>query len=233
MALDKETGKEIWRQPLEGLRHTWGTPALVTKDLRTDLVLSLPYHLWGIDPITGEQRWQCEGSQDNAAYSSVIVHEDVVYVTGGRAGGTVAVRAGGEGEVSQTLRLWESGRSGGSASPIYHGDRLYWINNDTAYSIDAKTGHMVYRTRLARGAPIKGPLNGGLTEASPVVSGDTMFQLKRNGEMIIIQLGDQLNELPRSRFTGGGEFVGTPAISKGDMFVRSTKHLYCVGKSGD
>ena len=120
VALDKETGKEVWRQQAEGFGGTWGTPAIVTSGDRTDLVLSVPYEVWGLNPETGKLRWYCEASQDNTACSSVIVDADTVYVIGGREGGTVAVRSGGRNDVTESHRLWESNRSGRTASPILH-----------------------------------------------------------------------------------------------------------------
>ena len=55
-----------------------------------------------------------------------------------------------------------------------------------------------------------------------------MYQLKRNGEMVVVHLGTTYKEAAKNKFDGGGDFSATPAISKGELFVRSTKHLYCV-----
>lgn len=246
VALDKATGKEVWKQAAEGFGGTWGTPALAKVGDRTDLVLSVPYEVWGMNPETGKLRWYAEASQDNTACSSVIVDGEMVYVIGGREGGTVAVRAGGKGDVTESHRLWESNRSGRTASPILHEGRLHWINGGLAYCIDAKTGKDVYRARVNSDNADRG---GGEEErrggrggrggfgsadyASPVTSGDRLYQLKRNGEMVVVQLGEEYKELAVNRFDGGGEFSATPAISRGDLFVRSTAHLYCVGAASE
>ena len=47
-------------------------------------------------------------------------------------------------------------------------------------------------------------------------------------EMLVIELGPEYKEVTRNRFHGGGIFGATPAISRGELFVRSSKHLYCV-----
>ena len=60
-----------------------------------------------------------------------------------------------------------------------------------------------------------------------------MYQLMRNGEMLVLQLGTEFKEVAKNKFVGGGEFSTTPAISKGELFVRSTKHLYCVAAAGE
>ncbi len=229
VAIDKETGREVWRQQSEDFGNTWGTPVLVIGGGRTELVLSVPNKALGFNPDTGEPLWHCDGSQDNTATSSVIAHDGMVYGIGGRGGGTFAVRSGGKGNVNQTHVLWESGRSGLVASPIYYSDRLYWINSDTAYCLDAKTGKGVYRTRIARGRSNAGRLSRSSGDyASPVAAGSNMYHLRHNGEMVTIQLGERFEELSRTSFDGGGEFLSTPAISRGRLIVRSTKHLYCI-----
>ena len=241
VALDKNTGKEVWKQQAEGFGGTWGTPAIVKVGERTDLVLSVPYEIWGMNPDTGKLRWHSEASNDRTACSSVVVKDDIVYAIGGRQGGTVGVRAGGKGDVTESHRLWESSRAGRTAAPIYYEGKLYWTNSGIAYCVDAKTGDEVYRARLTKTAGNDEPENerpqrgrrgpGGASDyASPVAAGDKLYQLKRNGEMLVMHLGTEFKEVAKNKFDGGGDFSATPAISKGEMFVRSTKHLYCVGK---
>ncbi len=69
VALNKETGKEVWRRTDAGFSGTWGTPVLVDCGKgRTDLVISVPFKIWGFNPDDGKPRWQCEGlSTDSIA----------------------------------------------------------------------------------------------------------------------------------------------------------------------
>ena len=95
VALDKASGKEVWR--VDGVSQSWSTPAVV--DLPGDkheLVVSLQGKVFGLDPATGERLWECTGVQDYVC-PSVLVHDDVVFVTAGRQPATVAIRAGGAG----------------------------------------------------------------------------------------------------------------------------------------
>ncbi len=55
VALNKDTGEEVWRKEAAGFSGTWGTPVLVDcGGGRTDLVLAVPFELWGFDPATRE-----------------------------------------------------------------------------------------------------------------------------------------------------------------------------------
>ena len=94
MALDKETGKEVWRRKDAGFSGTWGTPILVECGKgRTDLVIAVPFKIWGFNPDDGKPRWQCEGLTTDFICASALAHGDVVYAleTGPRGGGAIAV----------------------------------------------------------------------------------------------------------------------------------------------
>ena len=55
VGLNKKTGEVVWRQEASGLDGMWGTPTLVKIDNnRTDLVLSVPKEMWGLNPVTGK-----------------------------------------------------------------------------------------------------------------------------------------------------------------------------------
>ena len=154
VALNKETGKEVWRHKDAGFSGTWGTPILVDCGKgRTDLVIAVPYKIWGFNPDDGKLRWQCEGLSSDSICSSAIAHDGVVYAveTGPRGGGTMAVRAGGEGDVTKTRVLWRGKERSRIGTPVLENGRIYWFGSRIANCIDAATGKQVYRTRAEAG----------------------------------------------------------------------------------
>lgn len=248
VALDKATGKEVWRRQDDGFSGTWGTPILVDCGTgRTDLVLAVPFKIHGFDPDTGMPRWQCEGLPSDSMCASVIAHDGVVYAveTGPRGGGTMAVRAGGEGDVSKTHVVWRGSERSRIATPLYENGRLYWVSNRAASCIDAKTGKPIYQAKLGGGTPAaeskpaagrgKGGGaggrggRGGQDYSSPVLADGKIFYIARSGEAFVFALGPEFKLLGQNRFApDGGDFSATPAVSDGELFIRSSKHLYCV-----
>ncbi len=248
VALDKATGKEVWRRSDAGFSGTWGTPVLVAcAGGRTDLVLAVPYKIYGFDPDSGKPRWQCEGLSSDSMCSSVIAHDGVVYAveTGPRGGGTMAVRAGGEGDVTKPHVVWRGNERSRIATPVYDNGRLYWTGNRTASCIDAATGRQVYQARLGGGATTGeakpgsgrgkggGPGGrggrGGQDYSSPILAGGKIYYLARSGEAFVYAVGPEFKLLAQNRFASdGGDFSSTPAVSDGELFVRSSKYLYCV-----
>jgi outer membrane protein assembly factor BamB len=221
-------------------------------------VLAVPFEIWGFNPENGKLRWYCEGIQSDSMCSSVVAHEGIVYAIerGPRGGGAIAVRAGGEGDVTATHVIWTSNERSRIATPLLHEGRLYWITNRVANCIDAKTGERVYESRLSgsaapqagsrdeppgrgfgrgfgggfgRGGPGGG--FGGQDYSSPVAADGKMYFVTRSGEAYVLALGPELKLLAQNRYDSeGADFSATPAISDGELFIRSSKHLYCVAE---
>ena len=67
--------------------------------------------------------------------------------------------------------------------------------------------------------------------ASPVAAGGYLFQLTGKGETIVIKMGDKFDLVARNSFASdSSNFSGTPAISGGQLFIRSYSNLYCIGE---
>lgn len=256
VALNKETGNEVWRRTDPGFSGTWCTPVLVDCGKgRTDLVISVPFKVWGINPDNGKLRWHCEGLSTDSISSSAVANDGIVYSmeTGPRGGGTMAVRAGGEGDVTKTNVLWRGLEKSRIGTPVIDGGRIYWLNNRSANCIDAATGKQVYQARVADGPPASGPSGkgpgaggpgkrpggfgsrggGGLLAmdySSPVLANGRIYFISRSGDAFVYAPGPEFKLLAQNRFTDGGDYSATPAISDGQLFIRSSKYLYCVAK---
>jgi outer membrane protein assembly factor BamB len=252
VALDKDSGKEVWRAEASGFSSTWGTPVLVdAENGRTDLVLAVPFEIWGFNPDTGKVRWYCEGIQSDSICSSVVVHEGVIYAVerGPRGGGAMAVRSGGTGDVTKTHVIWTENLQSRIGTPIVHDGRIYCLAGGIANCIDAKTGERVYQARLTGAAAVAqaatardegsnpppgrrrrgaGGGRSGQDYSSPVVADGKLYFVSRSGEAFVVALGPEFRLLAQNRFQDGGDFSATPAISDGEVYIRSSKFLYCV-----
>ncbi|QEG33984.1 outer membrane protein assembly factor BamB family protein [Bythopirellula goksoeyrii] len=234
VALDTETGEEVWRQEAAGFGSVWGTPILVPANSdRTDLVMAVPNEIWGFNPATGQLLWYCKALSTNSFCSSPIVHDDVVYAieSGPGGGGGIAVRAGGNGDVTDTHVIWSGRQSSRIGTPVYRDGRLYTFNGGVATCIDAASGEQIYRARLQGGRD-----GGGRAQdyASPVIAGDLIYFTSRSGAIYVLQADDEFLQLAVNRVTADTEdFSATPAVCDGELFIRSSKSLYCVSGEGN
>ena len=235
VGLDRKTGEEVWRQEAKGLDGMWGTPAIVPVDgERADLVMCVAKELWGLDPATGKLRWFADATGSQQAYSSIVVDGNRVFAFTGRGGGSIALNAGGEGDISETNTVWTGSDNASYSSPVRHNSKLYVVNRGIVTAVDAETGKRLQRLRLS-GAAQTGGRFGSLDYPSPVVVGDNLYCLNGSGQMFVFDLsGDEMELVSVNRVTPDKEiFWGSPAISDNRMVLRSQKHLYCVTDKGE
>lgn len=232
IALDKTTGKEIWRQQAQMLELTYGTPRIVTlADGRDELVLSVPGELWGMNPDSGKLQWFAETPLTGNVSPSVIVDGQTVFSFGGfRSSGSLAVRAGGKKEVTETHVLWNNRSSSYVATPLLHEGRLYWIDDrGIAYCTSASDGEVIYRER------VQGLRGGGRpVYASPVLVGDHIYAVTRHSGTLVYRPGDGFEPVAQNQIAGDdSDFNASPAVSDGRLYLRSDQAIYCIGTNAD
>jgi outer membrane protein assembly factor BamB len=91
---------------------------LVELEDRTELVVSVPYEIWALNADTGKLQWYAEGIDSTSVCSSLVHEEGIVYALGGRSGGAVAVRRGGEGDVTDSHVVWKARTQSRVCTPI-------------------------------------------------------------------------------------------------------------------
>ncbi len=98
-------------------------------------------------------------------------------------------------------------------------------------SADTENGEYVYRERLPQlSNPTTFP---NVDYSSPVAVGDHIILFMRNGECFVIKAGQEFDLVQHNPAFEGDDsaFSSTPAISGGDLFVRSYKYLYAISKT--
>ena len=64
--------------------------------------------------------------------------------------------------------------------------------------------------------------------SSPVVADGKMYFTRRGGDVFVLALGREFKQLAINKFDGEADYSATPAIADGQIFIRSSKKLYCV-----
>lgn len=256
IGFDKTSGKQIWKQETDGLANVWGTPILVAGEKRTDLVLGVPYEFWGLNPESGKLRWYAEAMDSDQYSSSIVEAGGVLFGIEGRGGGSIAVRTGGKGDVSDSHTVWSGNDSARFGTPLAMDGRIYYFSNGVANCISAENGASLFKGRLP-GSPAesaggdgradrtergnrggfgggRGGFGGGRgfgvqDYASAVAADSKVYYLQGNGTTHVIKAGDEFELIASNKLGKSGEtFGGTPAISSGCLFIRSNQRLYCV-----
>jgi outer membrane protein assembly factor BamB len=229
VGLDKNTGAELWRN--DGVENVWGTPLVVGTGDDAAVVVSVPYEVWAMNPQTGKLKWfTTNGVQDSSVSASPMLDGDVVISMGGRSNTAVAVRLGGKDDVTETNTLWQGKSIARIMTPIVYDGHIYAVSKGIASCLDAKTGKQIYKERLPSiGTAVRRRSPSG-NYVSPVIADGKLYQFTKNGGCYVIDAKPEFKLLASNQMAAdGSEFNATPAISDGKLFVRSNRHLYCIG----
>ena len=107
-------------------------------------------------------------------------------------------------------------------SPILVESCLVVVNDDgIASGFDTQTGDVKWRKRL-----------GKRHFASPVLADGHLYVLATDGVTRVLRAGTTLELVAENEVEdAGNECYASPAISGGRIFLRTSKHLYCIAES--
>ena len=228
-SISKTDGEIQWEFDAQ-TKLAYATPGLITTAAgEVELILPIPNRVIGLNPKDGTQKWFATNQFANESNASVIVDKDIVYIYGGfRSVGSMAIRSGGSGDVTESHVLWNTRDTSYVSTPILKNGHLYWIDEKgIAFCVEAKSGKPVYKKRVSG---VRGG-RGIKFFGSMILAGDHMFALSRRSGMFIIKTNPKYELVSQNKIAGDeSEFNGTPAISENQLFIRSNKFLYCIGE---
>ncbi len=205
----------------ERLRGAWNTPILVEVDGHVELVAMLPRRVSGFNPLTGERLWTCGGGAP-LAYASPIESDGVVVALGGYNGASMAVRAGGRGDVTQTHRIWHKPQdTGWLGTGVADDGSIYICNAGGVLScIDVQTGEELWKARSG----------GGGTWSSITQTGDgRMFLLTKSGTTTVFTPNPK--KLEQIAENALDENTNASVVAAGnDILIRTDKALWCFAE---
>ena len=224
-ALSQKTGTILWKKDLSETGQTYSVP--VVADLgqgRHELVVALPKQIWGLDPKTGQQRWFVRNVLEGSQIPTPVIVGNVAYVHGGgpRSSGSLAVRLGGQGDVTNTHVLWSSKAVSSPPSPVLINGLLYWVNGSgKACCADARTGELRYEENL--------PGSGRFAVYASVVAAEgRIYAVMRTGGTVVLAAQPEFRILGHNKLASDeSDFNASPAIANGRLFLRSDRYLYC------
>jgi outer membrane protein assembly factor BamB len=229
LRIDKATGRTVWKvdRPTTARyesKDSYATPALVRLGTASEIVVSGADVVTGYEPATGRELWRAEGlnpDRDGSArvVASPTVVGDMIFAPS-RERPLIAVRAGGRGDVTRSHVVWTLNDGTDVPTPVSDGTYLYLINDRGIMSaIDAKSGKAVYgRQRLP----------SGTYSASPVLADGRIYVTNEDGMTSVVKAGPAFEILSRNNLD---EYtLSSPAVSEGQIFIRTEAFLYCIGQ---
>lgn len=219
LALDAKTGKQLWKTGRGLSRISHGTPVIWQDGGRKVVVSEAGDVVQGFDLMTGERLWSNEVVGEGKVPSTVI--GDGLVFTAGGWGGKESIKAfklGGAGDLKEANLVWEQKKGMPKVpSMIYLKPHLFAITDGgIASCLDAATGELIWQERI-----------GGNFSASPVAAAGRIYFVGDNGETTVIAAGPEFKILARNAL--GEKVQASPAVSHGHIFIRTERHLFCIG----
>lgn len=223
VALDKRTGKELWRTPREE-GSSWSTPFAVDHAGRKHVIVTGASKVRSYDPENGKVVWEAAGLGANPIPVPVTQNDTVYVMSGYRDPRLMAIKLGREGDLSGSDAIMWSHTRGISytASPVIHDNKLYVVtDNGVISAFNATTGEPHYaQVRLPKAYNLK---------ASPVGANGKLYVATEDGDVVVIKMGEKL-EVIATNTLSDQIFIATPVIAAGELFLRGQNTLFCVSQ---
>lgn len=229
LRINKTTGATTWRveRPTQAIQESpdsYITPMLLRHNGTIELIISGGDCVTGHDLATGKELWRAYGlNPTNDPFyrivNSPVVADGMIYA-GAKNKPYLAIRAGGRGDVTTSHRAWLNELGPDVPTPVTDGKYLYIVRDNGGFlCVDAKTGKDIYPPQR---------LKPGTYSSSPVMADGKIYATNEDGLTSVVKAGPQFEILAENALND--YTLSSPAISDGQIFIRTAQHLYCFGK---
>jgi outer membrane protein assembly factor BamB len=234
-ALDKRTGKTVWRTDRStdyhdlgpdgtperdgDIRKAYGTPAAIDVNGRTQIVSIGSRAAFGYDAATGREIWTVTHEDFNAAAPPLHFENLAIIHTGSGGTNLMAVRLDDStrGNVTDTHLAWNrTKRNSRLCAPVLDRSRVWMLTeNGVLFAVDAKTGQEQAALRL-----------GGSFVASPVIAGDHLYAGDEDGLITVVRASLPPKVVAKNQLHEG--MRASPAVADGALYLRTFHCLYKI-----
>jgi len=232
VSLNAATGKVQWHQerPTDAQRESpdaYTTPVLLEHEGKTQIVISGGDYVTGHDFETGKEIWRAGGLNplkrpNYRVVPTPIVVEGIIYAPT-RKKPLLALKAGGTGDITESHLVWkyEGSAAPDVPSPVSDGEYFYMVDDRGLVTcLDAKTGTLIWGPETT---------TEGIVSASPILVDGKLYIINENAVTSIVSVGQEFKLLATNELDGSYT-LASPAVSDSQLFIRTSTHLYCIGR---
>jgi len=239
LALEPETGKTLWRhvRPAKAVAESlesFTTPIPFCFEGKKQLLMNGGDALTGHDLETGKELWRW-GTWNPMRIPhwrlvpSPAAGDGVILACAPKRDPIYAIKAGGTGVLDDSAIAWVSQDNKEISSDVptpafYDGD--FFILSDVRQClsrVEPRTGNVKWTIPTPGRAKY---------EASPLAADGRIYVINFDGDVIIVNAadGEILNEISMDDPQNGEVVRSSISAAHGQLFIRTTRNLYCVGK---
>ena len=215
LALDSATGDTAWEvtRPVGG---SWASPIVTRPDAGEQVVASANPWVIAYNPSDGAEMWKAECMSGDVAPSPTAAGAMVYAVNQGAC--LAAIRTDGFGAVTGTHIAWKATDGLPDVTSPATDGRCVWLltSGGTVTCYDAKDGRKLWEKEL----------NSSFS-SSPTVAGSRVYAVAEDGKAFVFEAAAEYKEVGTAEL--GEKVYASPAFADGRIYIRGSKHLFCVG----
>jgi len=224
-ALELSTGKEIWKTSRGNEVSTWCTPAIYSKNGKTQVIANGFNQICGYEFETGKQIWKLSKGGDAPAPSPVIAN-DLIYINSahGTNSPIFVVKPDAKGDITlddvstkNQYIVWSIKRGGAyMQTPLIYEGLLYNLQiNGLLTCFDALTGETKYKESFKEAF-----------SASAIAADGKIYFTSEAGNVYVVKAGPEYRLIAKN--TVNDNCMATPAISGNALFFRTQHSVIAI-----
>jgi outer membrane protein assembly factor BamB len=224
-ALDKKTGKDVWRTDRKlnygtdngDAMKAYSTPQIVDVDGKPQLISPAAAWTAAYDPRTGKEIWKLKTGGMNASCRPVV-NGDRAYIVAPDGGIQLFAMklTGAEGDITASHLEWKMTKGSLKySSPVLVDDLLYMASEGVVSCIDSKTAKPLWQERL-----------GGTYMSSPLYGDGKVYFFSEDGKTFVVAPGRKFNLLATNELPGG--FMASAAVAGKALILRTKDAVWRV-----
>ena len=234
LCLDFATGKTLWRHvrstdAVSEAQESYATPIPhPTKDGIQIIVVGGDY-VTAHSLVDGAEIWRCGGLNVRKEkywriVPSPVGTDGLIFASGPKRDPLLAIKDDGKGLVTSTHLAWQSKEySTDCVTPLLYQGKLFILDGDRQVitCVDPVTSEKKWQGNL------------GVREifrASPTGADGKLYCISESGTAVVLEAGPEFKILSTIRMEEQPVRSSIP-VSHGQLFIRTGKNLYCIGKS--
>jgi len=213
LALDLASGRERWTVGRETI--SWASPVCIPTPLGPQLVLASEQDVDAYEPRTGKRLWSVEALGGEVAPSPAFGGSTVFVANEYATASAIRLDFSGGDPPASLAWQWDESLPD-VASPVASDTHVYMATSiGDLICLDLASGEHLWTEELDEGF-----------YASPILAGDRIYALDREGVMQIFRAGAEFELLGSPAL--GETTVATPAFLDGRIYIRTQEHLLCI-----
>ena len=221
--LEAASGTTVWRKERDE-DNAWATPLVLDHSGRTQVITSASGFVRSYDLDSGEIIWQCSGLTGNCTPCPQVEGDFVICMSGYQGYAAMAIPLTETGDISDSEKIRWSLSKGTPYVPsavLYDGLLFFNQSNQAILRcVDSKTGKLVFGPQRINGI--------SNIYASPVAANGRIYIVGRGGTTVVLKHSRTYEPVATNELDE--RFDASPAVAGNQLFLRGTKHLYCIAK---